>query len=51
MVLAEIQINGIGEKAQKSTHTPMVNSSMTKEERTCNEEKTMSSVSDAVKTR
>ena len=46
----DIQISGTGEKAQNSTHAPTANSSMTKEARIYNEEKTAPSVSGAEKT-
>ena len=46
----EIEISGTGEKAQNSTHTPTANSSMTKEARIYNGERTACSVSGAGKT-
>ena len=46
----EIQISGTGQKAQNSTHAATPNSSMTKEARIYNGEKTASSISGAGKT-
>ena len=46
----EIQISGTGQKAQNSTHAPTANSSMTKEARTYNGEKTACAISSAGKT-
>ena len=46
----EIQISGTGEKAQNSTHVPTANSSMPKEARIHNGERTACSISDAGKT-
>ena len=46
----EIQMSGMGQKAQNSTHTPTANSSMTKEARLCNGERTACSISGAWKT-
>ena len=45
-----LQINRIGQKAQKQTHTPMGNQSTTKEAGIYNGEKTISSISGAGKT-
>ena len=49
-IKTEIHINRKGQKAQKNTHAPIVNKSMTKKVRTCNGEKTASSISGAGKT-
>ena len=46
----EIETIGTGQKAQKSTHTPIANSSMTKVARRYNGEKTACSISGAGKT-
>ena len=46
----DIQISGTEQKAQNSTHTPTANSSMTKEARIYNGEKTACSISGAGKT-
>ena len=46
----DTQTNGTEQRAQKGTHTLMVNKSTTKEARTYNGEKTVSSISGAGKT-
>ena len=46
----EIEISGTGQKAQNSTHAPTANSSMTKEARIYNGERTACSISGAGKT-
>ena len=46
----ETEISGTGQKAQNSTHTLAVNSSMKKEARIYNGEKTVPSISGAGKT-
>ena len=46
----DIQISATGQKAQNSTHVPTANSSMTKEARRYNGERTAPSISGAGKT-
>ena len=46
----EIEISGTGEKAQNETHAPTANSSMTKEARVYNGEKTACSINGVGKT-